>query len=112
MSGGTGLSAAGRIHLLTVPNRRVKGRRSVLTFGAERSRPQVRQLDAVMDDAHAGTDVAASACAAYRNRRSVADGSADRHAWSSGAMSEHAGASRMPDGLCRNKPTFRWSKPE
>ena len=23
----------------------------------------------------------------------------DRHAWSSGAMSEHAGASRMPDGL-------------
>ena len=36
---------------------------------------------------------------AAQSRRSVADGSAHRHAWSSGAMSEHAGASRMPDGL-------------
>jgi len=33
------------------------------------------------------------------SRRSVADGSGDRDAWSSGAMSEQAGASRMQDGL-------------
>ena len=35
----------------------------------------------------------------HGRRRSVADGSGDRDAWSSGAMSEHAGASRMHDGL-------------
>jgi len=33
------------------------------------------------------------------HRRSVADGSGDRDASSSGAMGEHVGASRMPDGL-------------
>ena len=34
----------------------------------------------------------------FKTKR-TADGSADRHAWSSGTMGEKAGAQRMPDGL-------------
>jgi hypothetical protein len=47
--------------------------------------------------ARSGTPSAFLRCAP--SRRSVADGSADRLERSSGAMSEHVGASRTPDGL-------------